>query len=185
MQKAIKKYKLDFMAFLLLLRGLERPILLADARLLWEAPRPTALMLGWLDRSLRGNSLRMFWAVFYADKHSILGIARGSSVLNGTERGNWPTSIDRFLEFHGHFATTSCVRTSLSLLALVVCTNGKLFMPQEISIEWWRDKFESSFRFAKGTILNVNLFFRWILDENHWFYNGRGPELCGNSSGAR
>ena len=25
----------------------------------------------------------------------------------------------------------------------------------------------------------------WILDSDHWFYNSRGPELCGNASGAR
>ena len=25
----------------------------------------------------------------------------------------------------------------------------------------------------------------WILDEDHWFFNSRGPELCGNASGAR
>ena len=140
----------------------------------------------WLVRSVFTGqfSQHVLSGFFYADKHSILGIARGSSVLNGTERGNWPTSIDRFLEFHGHFATTSCVRTSLSLLALVVCIQTANFSCHK-RFQWWRDKFESSFRFAKGTILNVNLFFRWILDENHWFYNGRGPELCGNSSGAR
>ena len=25
----------------------------------------------------------------------------------------------------------------------------------------------------------------WILDENHWSYTSKGPELCGNASGAR
>ncbi len=29
------------------------------------------------------------------------------------------------------------------------------------------------------------VFVRWVLDPDNWFYTDKGPELCGNSSGAR
>ena len=25
----------------------------------------------------------------------------------------------------------------------------------------------------------------WVINDDHWFYSSRGPELCGNASGAR